>query len=104
MRSHQPGFLTVYLHVSFRQTDLPGADRLDLAALECDPCFEGFDQKVFEFCLAIGRNSFDGIHDSILPQPSSPFQDSQPGEKTQQRDQDQRSHQADGVRDERTCE
>ena len=68
VRVHQPGFFPVRLHVGFFQADLPGADGLDLAALQGDAGLEGFDQEIFEFGLAIGRNDFDVFHMAILPQ------------------------------------
>ena len=37
---HQPGFLSIDLHVSFFQADLPGPDGLDLTAMQHQPCFD----------------------------------------------------------------
>lgn len=56
---HQPGFPTVRLDVGLGQANLASPDGFDLAPLQSNPCFEVFQQEIFEFCLSISGNYFD---------------------------------------------
>ncbi len=67
----QPGLPPINPHEGLGQADLPGADRLDFAALQGDPGFQPFEQEVLVAGFAIGGDNFDsGFHrfDSILAQ------------------------------------
>src|SRR6266498_3225794 len=70
VRFHEPGLLTVLnIHKGFLNADLPGADGLDLASLQCQTCFKFFQQEILEACLAIRCYHFDVFsHKFILPQ------------------------------------
>src|SRR5512133_3383689 len=111
MSFHEPRLLTVFdLHKGFLNADLPGADGLDLASLQCQTCLKFFQQEIFEACLAIRCYHFDVFsHKFILPQSNpqskialSPFEDGQPCKKTQRSKEQKCTHKPDRVRDRRT--